>query len=248
MCATLSAAGVHCATTGGKFGWHVMRLVDWFIETSCGPEIHDGLNALNESSDQPCVVGSYQKLADWIAKGWLVPDFLNVAPDDSRFAIYQGTAAMILEGPWFEPAIAEAGVDPSVYGFFIPPTDHEPSRYSAFPEQWMISAGSKKQEAAAKLIDYITNADTIRANPVAFGASATIGITPDCMTLPITCQILEVVQSDRPAYPPTDQAFEKELMDSFFEVQDGVVAGQLTPAAGAALMQERAAAWKASQG
>ena len=105
----------------------------------------------------------------------------------------------------------------------------------------------KKARGAAKLIDYITNADTIRANPVAFGASATIGITPDCRVLPITCQRLEVVQSDRPAYPPTDQAFEKELMDSFFEVQDGIVAGQLTPAAGAALMQERAAAWKATQ-
>lgn len=147
MCTTLSVAGVHCATTGGKFGWHVMRLVDWFIETSCGPEIHDGLNALTQSWDQPCVIDGYQKLASWIEKGWLVPDFLNVAPDDSRFAIYQGTAAMILEGPWFEPAIADAGVDASVYGFFIPPTDHEPSRYSAFPEQWMISAGSKKQEA-----------------------------------------------------------------------------------------------------
>jgi len=31
-------------------------------------------------------------------------------------------------------------------------------------------------------------------------------------------------------------------------VQDGIVAGQLTPAEGAALMQERAAAWKAAQG
>lgn len=248
VCTALGAAGVHCATTGGKFGWHVMRLVDWFIETSCGPDIHDGLNALTEDWSQDCVVGAYQKLADWIDKGWLVPDFLNVAPDDSRFAIYQGSAAMILEGPWFEPAITDAGVDPSVYGFFLPPTDHAPDRYSAFPEQWMISAGSQHQEAAATFIDFITRADTIKAHPAAFGASATIGVTPDCAVLPITCQIVEIVQSDRPAYPPTDQAFEKELMDSFFEVQDGIVAGKLTPADGARLMQERAAAWLTSQG
>jgi raffinose/stachyose/melibiose transport system substrate-binding protein len=248
MCTTLSAAGVHCATTGGKFGWHVMRLVDWFIETGCGPDIHDGLNALTESWDQPCVVASYQKLADWIANGWLVPDFLNVAPDDSRIPLYQGKAAMILEGPWFEPAITEAGVDPTQYGFFIPPTDHEPGRYSSFPEQWMISAGSKNPDAAAKFIDFITNADTVKANPEAFGASATIGIKPDCTKRPLTCEIVDVVQSDRPAYPPTDQAFEKELMDTFFEVQDGIVAGQLTPAEGAALMQKQAEAWKAKQG
>jgi raffinose/stachyose/melibiose transport system substrate-binding protein len=99
VCTALIADGIHCATTGGKFGWHVMRLVDWFIETSCGPEIHDGLNALTERWDQDCVVGAYQKLADWIANDWLVPDFLNVAPNDSRIAIYQGRAAMVLEGP-----------------------------------------------------------------------------------------------------------------------------------------------------
>ena len=247
-CTVLKADNISCATTGGKFGWHVMRLVDWFIETSCGPEVHNGLNALTQSWDQPCVVGSYQKLADWISKGWLVPDFLNVSPDDARFAIYQGKAAMILEGPWFEPAIAAAGVDPSVYGFFLPPTDHKPDRYSAFPEQWMIAAGSKNKDLAAKFVDYITSAATIKANPEAFGASATIGIVPDCAKLPITCEIVKVVQSDRPAYPPTDQAFEKELMDTFFEVQDGIVAGKLTPAAGAALMQKQAAAWKAKQG
>ncbi len=248
VCTVLQAAGIHCATTGGKFGWHVMRLVDWFIETSCGPDVHDGLNALTESWDQPCVVASYQKLADRIAKGRLVPDFLNVSPDDARFAIYQGKAAMILEGPWFEPAITDAGVDPSVYSFFLPPTDHAPDRYSAFPEQWMIAAGSKNPAAAAKFLDYITNAETIKAHPDAFGASATIGITPDCAKLPITCQIVDITQSDRPAYPPTDQAFEKELMDTFFEVQDGIVAGKLTPADCAALMQKQAAAWKAKQG
>lgn len=248
VCTVLKADGISCATTGGKFGWHVMRLVDWFIETSCGPDIHDGLNALTESWDQPCVVGGYQMLADWISNGWLVPDFLNVSPDDARFAIYQGKAAMILEGPWFEPAITDAGVDASVYSFFLPPTDHAPDRYSAFPEQWMIAAGSKNPEAAAKLLDFITNAETIKGHPDAFGASATIGITPDCAKLPITCSIVEVVQSDRPAYPPTDQAFEKELMDTFFEVQDGIVAGKLSPAEGAALMQKQAAVWKAKQG
>ena len=29
--------------------------------------------------------------------------------------------------------------------------------------------------------------------------------------MPLTCQIVDIVQSDRPAYPPTDQAFEKDF-------------------------------------
>lgn len=246
-CDALKANDVHCATTGGKFGWHVMRLVDYFIETSCGPEIHDQLNALEASWDQPCVVESYTKLKKWIDNEWLVPDFLNVAPDDSRISVYQGKAAMVLEGPWFEPALVEAEQDISQYGFFIPPTDHEPSRFSAFPEQWMIASASKHKEAAATFIDFITSLSTQEQFPEAFQASATVGFKPNCEQYPIGCQISDIVQSDRPAYPPTDQAFEKELMDSFFEVQDGVVAGRMTPADAAKFFQDRAAAWKAKQ-
>lgn len=247
-CGKLKDAGIYCASTGGKFGWHVMRLVDYFIETACGPEIHDQLNALAASWDQPCVIDAYGKLRTWIDNGWLVPDFLNVAPDDSRIPVYQGNAAMVLEGPWFEPALVQNEQDVANYGFFVPPTDHEPSRYSAFPEQWMISAGSKNKEAAVVFINYITDLATQQKFPEAFGASATVGMQPDCAVWPMSCYITEIVQSDRPAYPPTDQAFEKELMDSFFEVQDGIVAGKLTPADGAKLFQERADAWKAKQG
>lgn len=248
ICTTLKAANIYCASTGGKFGWHVMRLVDYFIETACGPEVHDALNKLEQSWDQPCVVTAYTTLKKWIDNGWLVPDFLNVAPDDSRIPVFQGQAAMVLEGPWFEPALQVAEQDLSLYGFFVPPTNHEPSRYSAFPEQWMIAEGSKNKEAAATFIDFITQASTQEKFPDAFAGSATIGVKPDCAKLALTCQIVDIVQSDRPTYPPTDQAFVKELMDSFFEVQDGIIAGRLTPEAGAKLFQERADAWKAKQG
>ena len=39
----------------------------------------------------------------------------------------------------------------------------------------------------------------------------------------------------------------KELMDGFFEVQDAIVAKQMTPEEGAALMQQRAEEWQAAQ-
>jgi raffinose/stachyose/melibiose transport system substrate-binding protein len=49
-------------------------------------------------------------------------------------------------------------------------------------------------------------------------------------------------------YPPTDQAFYKELMDGFFEVQDGIVAGQVTPEDGAKTMQQKAVEWQQRTG
>jgi galactose-1-phosphate uridylyltransferase len=46
-------------------------------------------------------------------------------------------------------------------------------------------------------------------------------------------------------YPPTDQAFQAELLHVLFEVQDAIVLGELTPEQAAARMQEAAEEWKA---
>ena len=60
------------------------------------------INARTESWDQPCVVEAFGRLKKWVDNGWLVPDFLNVAPNDARMPMYLGDAAMVYEGPWFE--------------------------------------------------------------------------------------------------------------------------------------------------
>jgi len=133
------------------------------------------------------------------------------------------------------------------FKFFLPPTDHTPVRYSAFPEQWMIPEASKHKDAAAALINWLTIADTQKKFPEAFTASATIGVESDCSVAPRDCEWKKILTSDSQTYPPTDQAFTKELIDGFFEVQDGVVAGKITPTDAAAQMQAKAEAWKAKQ-
>ncbi len=247
VCRTLKEAGVHCATFGGKFGWHPMRLLDYFLETRCGPELHDELNRLEASWDQPCVVESYTMLKTWVDEDWLMPDFLNISPVDARMPLYLGEAAMIIEGDWFESVARGDGMTTENLDFFVPPTGHEPVRYSAFPQQWMIPAGAENPDASAEFIDFIISPEVQNEFPEPFVASATVGVTPDCEEWPLTCKWREVITSQRAIYPPTDQAFTKELMDSFFEVQAGVISGQTPPKDAAVLMQERAEEWKASK-
>ena len=57
--------------------------------------------------------------------------------------------------------------------------------------------------------------------------------------MPRSVKWLDILEKQKDIYPPTDQAFHKELMDGFFEVQDGIVAGQVTPEDGAKRMQAR---------
>lgn len=247
ICTTLMKSNIHCASFGGKFGWHPMRLLDVFIETTCGPDKHDQLNKLQARWDEPCVVEAYTRLKKWVDNKWLVPDFLNVTPADARMPVYLGKAAMIIEGDWFEPVVRGDGQSSENLDFFLPPTDRQPIRFSAFPQQWMIPVGSKKPDAAAQFVDWITDPAVQKQHATAFVATAVVGVQPDCKVWPRSCEWRELITGDSKTFPPTDQAFTKELMDSFFEVQDGIIAGRHTPADGAKLMQQRAEAWQAKR-
>lgn len=248
LCGKMKDAGMYCVSIGGKFGWHTMRILDYFLEYHCGPEIHDQLNRLEVSWDQQCVVDAYASFQRWIDNGWVVPDFLTVSPDDSRFPFFAGDAGLVLEGVWYEGVLKNNEQNVADYAFYLPPTDHDPVRFSAFPEQWMIPAGAAHPDEAALFIDFITNAEVQTQFPINdFANSATVGVNPDCNEWPLSCEWREIILTAEDTYPPTDQAFVKELMDGFFEVQDSIVAKRLTPAEGATLMQQRVEEWQAQQ-
>ena len=88
----------------------------------------------------------------------------------------------------------------------------------------MISAGSQHPDEAAELINYMTGSELQGKYADVFFNSATVGVNPDCGEWPLTCRWRELILSSESTYPPTDQAFVKELMDDFFEVQDNIVA------------------------
>jgi len=112
----------------------------------------------------------------------------------------------------------------------------------------VIAAGAAHPDEAALFIDFITDADVQMEHMINdFTASATVGVNPDCNEWPLSCEWREYILTADATYPPTDQAFYKELMDGFFEVQDAIVAKQMTPEEGAALMQQRAEEWQAAQ-
>lgn len=112
----------------------------------------------------------------------------------------------------------------------------------------MIPAGAANPDAAALFIDFITSPEVQTQFPINdFANSATVGVNPDCNEWPLSCRWREIILSAEDTYPPTDQAFVKELMDGFFEVQDAIVAKRLTPEEGAKLMQQRAEEWQSRQ-
>jgi raffinose/stachyose/melibiose transport system substrate-binding protein len=240
FCSTLKRNGVSPLSLGGKFGWNTMRLTDYFLEYAAGPELHDQLANRETSWDNPAVVKAYELLQKWADEEWIIPDFLNVDPSDARMPWYQGAAAMVFEGDWMEGVIKGDEQDHTNYSFFLPPTEHDPLRYSAFPEQIMIAAASERADAAAEFINWWISPETQSTYFLELGgSSATANVFPDEAEWPSLYKWRQTLESSKATYPPTDQSFEVELYESFFEVQDLVIAGQLSPTEGAKEMQAR---------
>src|SRR5690606_21298713 len=162
-----------------------------------------------------------------------------------RWPVYRGQAAMIPEGPWFETTLIVDEMHGPHWDFFMPPTDHEPLRYSSFIEQFMIPVAARHPEEAALFLDFITSPETLRKYPLIFTTPATIGVTPDPDVLPFSHKFQVIYETSEATYTITDQALEKELMDTFFAIQDGIIAGRYMPEEGAREMQAAVERWKA---
>lgn len=242
---TLMAAGITPLSLGGKFGWNVMRLVDYFLEVTAGPELKDQLLRLEESWERPEVIETYSLLQRWVQDEWIVPGFLAVSPDDARVPYYQGQAAMVFEGNWLGPIMADLELDLALFDFFAPPTDRDPLRISAFPHQVLIAQASSHADAAAAFLNWYIQPDTQRQFFQVTGSTATIGAVPDDDAY---AQQWQGMLRELGTYPPTDQVFDAELMGQFFAVQDGIIIGDLTPEEGAAQMEQAAEAWRQSEG
>ena len=237
----LKSEGIYALSMGGKFGWHVMRFLEYLIETTAGPDLHDSLNNLEASWDTPEVVEAYELLKKWVDQKWIVPGFLSVAPEDSWLPWYQGKAAMVPEVADMEYTLKADGQDTSKYDLFIPPTDHEPLRFSGFIHQLMIASESESHDASAEFINWIIQPE--QAKKYAIGVTPTLGALPSAEEWPLTNKMQEFLKTHE-VYLITDQALDQELADSFFAVQDNIISGSTTPQEGAKTMQQAVESWK----
>ncbi|RAK06284.1 carbohydrate ABC transporter substrate-binding protein (CUT1 family) [Halanaerobium saccharolyticum] len=237
--------GIYPIALGGKFNWMTMRLLDYLIEVTTGPELHDQLNKLETSWDRPEVIEAFSLFKKWVDNQWITPGFLNVAPADSRIPFWNGQALMIFEGNWMPPETEAAGYDTANLNFFFGPTGHEPLRITGFPEQFMINSDSEHKDEAAEFINWFTSREVQEANyGTAITGTAVEGVTADPEERPRSYQFKEELVKLKEVFPPTDQVFKSELLHEFFQVQNGLVTGEFTPESGAEYFQEQSEEWK----
>lgn len=232
----LLAAGITPLGTGGKYGWHVMRLFEYLLETSTGPELHDGLLVGEESWDRPEVVEAFTNFKKWQDKKWIPEGALGLDPADIEPSYVQGKTAYTITGPWTEAAaIQTAKKDSADFDVFELPTDQTPLRHSGFVEGYMINANSGNPDKAAELLNFLMQPDTQKALKVS--ASTVKGAEPDAESAPLAYKWAQG-PGKNPFYTILDQAFPKQQADQYFAVQSDLLQGSVSPAEAAKKMQD----------
>jgi raffinose/stachyose/melibiose transport system substrate-binding protein len=250
VCETLKSKGIIPVACGGKFSWMTMRTTDFFVEHFAGPAMHDKLFALEASYNSPEVVKAFTKLKEWVTKGYFNDGFISIDPDQALPLLFQDKAAMIFQGPWIEDQnIIKSKEDPNNYVPIIAPADQKPVRVSGFQEQiqFWTKAKPDEQKAALLFASFVTTPDVAQRHIGEFGSpSAVVGVQPP-EGHPIAAQMAKWLQGEVKLYLPTDQALPQELVNAFFQAQDSVVLGTLTPEAACAQIQKAVDAFKATR-
>ena len=248
VCETLKSKGIIPVAVGGKFSWMTMRSTDFFVEHFAGPAMHDKLFALEASYNSPEVIKAFAKLKEWVTKGYFNEGFISLDPAQALPLLQQDKAAMIFQGPWIEDQnIIPAKEDPNNYVPIIAPADQKPVRVSGFQEQvqFWTKAKPDQQKAALLFASFMTTPEVAQRNIAAFGSpSAVVGVQPP-EGHPIAAQMAKWLQGEVGLYLPTDQALPQELVNAFFQAQDSVVLGTLTPEAACAQIQKAVDQYKA---
>lgn len=246
ICQVLKAHSIYCVATAGKYGWMLMRMFDYFLEVTAGPALHIQLQHLQVSWNRPEVVAAYALLKKWTDNNWFPPGYLAVSPNDSDMAMYQGKAAMVLEGDWLEGALKAAKLNTSLYDFFVPPTNHTPVLFSAFPTQMMVTKTTAHPDQVLQFLNWWVQPATQQKYFAVTSSTATVGVAPVQAQWPFTYRWRKLIETSQ-TYLPSDQVFAPELMNnSFFKAQAGVASGQLTPGGAAQQMGQAIQAWQAT--
>ena len=237
VCSKLKAKNITCMATAGTYGWHIMRVFDFFLEHTAGPDLHDQLILNKTSWNRKEVVAAFTLLKKWTDRGWLPNGYMGISPDQSSQLFLQGKAAMTPEGDWYVTNVQAAGLKADTVGFFVPPSDHTP-RMDGFAEQLMISKQSKNADAAAEFLNWWIQPAVQKKYYAVVGSTTTKGGVPTENANPMAVDYADLIGGND-TYTILDQAYSGETMSStYFRLQSAVAAGQVTPTEAAKQMAD----------
>jgi raffinose/stachyose/melibiose transport system substrate-binding protein len=236
LCAALKGNGITPISTAGLKGWHVMRVLEQFIEHYTGPALHDKLSTFQESHDNDAVVKALAKYKEFCDKGYFPAGFLTADPNGTYIDVFSGRAAMDIQGQWYDSYFEREKQDPGLYSFFVFPND-QGNRISAFAEmtQFNGNLSPERLDASVKFMDFYISIENFQKYPAYIKMPPKKGAPmPQGQ---VNVPLIFNAANTNGTFTLTDQAFPTEVADALFNVQDALALGQITPQEGARRIQ-----------
>ena len=245
LCATLKEAGITPVSTAGLYGWHVMRVVELFVEHYAGEEMHNKLGSFEESWDCEPVIQALTKYKEFCDKGYFPDGFVTADPNDTRMAVFSGAAAMDVQGQWYDGQIIQDEQDIDNYDVFALPTGGT-NRFSSFAEMVQFSAANtdKEIEACVRFMDFYQSEEMVSQYAEFYNLPLPVQGAEMPEGQPNVAKLMEMSATNG-TFTITDQAFPPEVADVLFKVQDDIAGGTTTPEEGAKAIQAGIEAYKA---
>lgn len=238
-CAKLKENGITPVSTAGLNGWHVMRLIEQFIEQEAGADLHDQLQSLSTSWDCDAVVKALTRYQKYCQEGYFPDGFVTASPDDTYMAFAMGSCAMDIQGQWYDSVLQNNEVSLDNVSWF--PFPSESGRMSAFAEmnQFNKDLSEDELEAAVAYTNFLFSNEAAKAYPTYYNLPL-----PRTDADPVDAKVNPNVQnmidtsSERGTFTITDQAFPSEVADVLFNYQDAIANSEKTPEEAAKAIQQ----------
>jgi len=246
VCATLKENGVVPFSTAGLYGWHVMRILEQFIEYYAGSELHDQLQAMTTSWNCEPVIQALTKYQEWCQKGYFPDGFLTNDPNDTFLAVAIGQCAMDLQGQWYDSTILGNDLSVDDYDWYAFPNGT--GRMSAFAEMTQLNANltDAQLNAAIDYLDYIFSNESAQSD---YSKYMNLPLpTLDTLVPETQPHVSEMYDYSKEygTFTITDQAFPTVVADVLFDMQDALYSGTVTPEEAAANIDEAVQSYLAS--
>jgi raffinose/stachyose/melibiose transport system substrate-binding protein len=241
--AKIKAAGYTPISLGGQDYWLPMRFFDALLVYYGGNSFFTQLAERKVPWNSKPVVEAFTTMHNWTTAKYFTPGFMSINPVDDYVPLFQGSAAMVLEGSWEDATIIGNKQSVSQYGFFPFPQNQTPNLLSVFSQGLMIAKNTKHVQAALTFIEYYDSPATLER----FGGElsqtfARLGV-PAPKDQPGAAQIASQITTQGGGYLPIDQILPQPLVNSFSTAQAADVSGSMTPAQAADSLQSAVTAY-----
>ena len=222
-------------TFGGSVNWHLMRLMDVILETKCGADKHDALNALKlKWNAEACVKESFNEFHKWTSEYMLKP-FMGFAEDQSYNLFAANRAAMMLEGDWLVGKVVASGKVDEV-GLFPFPT--ETNRLYGFAEYLYLSSKGKNIDMAAKFLDYLSSTEVQQKYLGIIGSTSVNKSVVYKDQNPLDAKWVKIFNEFSKTFVNGDQALPLQVTTEYFRIINNVATDQLSPDVAGDKLQE----------